>query len=260
MSAKRNQPAASRAGKLLESAELPLKPPAGDANAGLSLDQLSAAFAEMLGSGDDPYAPAPPLDDDEPLPPDMASEQQSAARESQVDACEITPRSILEALLFVGSPDNAPLTSAQIAALMRGVRPSELDAYVRELNTLYEARRAPYYIAPEGAGYRLRLREEFSRIRNKFYGRVRRARLSQAAIEVLSLVAYNEPLGLDDINRLRGTSSGPILGQLVRRQLLQLARTGEKRRGVYSTTPRFLELFGLHSLADLPRSQDLDPP
>jgi segregation and condensation protein B len=129
---------------------------------------------------------------------------------------------------------------------------------VSELNALYDGRRTPYHIAAEGAGYRMRLREEFGRVRDKFYGRARRAKLSQAAIEILSLVAYNQPLAAEDVNRLRGTSSGSILSQLVRRQLLKLERTPEHTRGEYTTTDRFLKLFSLESLADLPRSQDLD--
>lgn len=226
--------------------------------AGLSLDQLSAAFAEMLSRGDDPYAPAPAQADEKPLPPGMEADVAGPEGSPADEACEITPRSILEALLFVGSTGGEPLTSGQIAALMRGVRPAEIDCLVRELNTLYHERRTPYFIAAEGAGYRLRLRDEFARLRDKFYGRSRRARLSQAAVEVLSLVAYHEPITAERVRELRGTGSGPILSQLVRRELLKLERTPEHPRGSYSTTPRFLKLFGLESLSDLPR-QDLEP-
>ncbi len=137
------------------------------------------------------------------------------------------------------------------------MRPAEIDALVRQLNADYQARRCPYTIASEGAGYRLRLGEQYARLRDKFYGKTRQARLSQAAIEVLSLVAYSEPLSADEVSQLRGTPSGPVLAQLVRRQLLRVeSGTGKRRK--YATTSRFLELFALDSLADLPSSQDLD--
>jgi segregation and condensation protein B len=228
---------------------------------GLSLDQLSAAFAEMLSAGADPYAPAPAVDDEEPLPPGVAPQPDRAgdATSAQADdACEISPRSIIEAILFVGSPDSEGLSSAQLAGLMRGVRPAEVDALVRELNERYSQRGASYKIVDAGKGYRLALRPDLDRVRDKFYGRVRRAKLSQSAIEVLSLVAYHEPLSTEEINRLRGVSSGAILSQLVRRELLRLERTSESRRGVYRTTPRFLSIFGLKTLADLPKS--IEPP
>lgn len=239
------------------------------ADAGLSLDQLNQAFAEMLGGGADPYRPPP---EDAPggelpqaspaatLPAAMERGRPGEPPEPPEDAaCEITPRSILEAMLFVGRPDNQPLESGQIAGLMRGVRPAEIDDLVRELNESYAASGAAYSIASEGRGYRLRLRDDLAGIREKFLGKVRQSRLSPAAVEVLSLVAYRGPMSRDEVNRLRGTPSGAILSQLVRRQLLAVERGPDQpRRAVYQTTQRFLELFGLASLDDLPRSQDLD--
>jgi segregation and condensation protein B len=223
-------------------------------SSGLALDQLSAALAGMLGKGDDPYAAAP-----EPQPQTEAEPglDESAAHQ----ACEITPRSILEAMLFVGSPTNEPLSSRQVAALMRGVRPAEIDSLVGALNAEYERRNCPYTIFEQAGGYRLALRPEFDRLRDKFYGRTRQARLSQAAIEVLAAVAYHEPVTAEEINKLRGTVSGHVLAQLVRRQLVRLERNeANPRRPVYWTTERFLELFGLSSLGDLPRSGELEQP
>jgi segregation and condensation protein B len=225
---------------------------------GLSLDRLSAAFAEMLSAGDDPYqSPAedPPEMD---LAADLVDDSATAGRING-DQCELTPRTILEAMLFVGAPGNAPLTSRQVARLMRGVRPTEIDLLVRELNVTYAARNCPYEIVAEGPGYRLRLRDDYTRLRDRFYGKSRQAKLSQAAIEVLAIVAYGQPLTAHDINARRGTPSGPILSQLVRRELLRLTRSsGRGATSRYHTTDRFLELFSLESLDDLPRSPDLD--
>jgi segregation and condensation protein B len=222
----------------------------------LALDQLGAAFAGMLSVGDDPYSSAP-----EDAPHDESAEEAERRATDADEACEVTPRSILEAMLFVGSPQNEPLPSKRVAELMRGVRASEIDALVGELNATYESRNCPYTIVQEGGGYRLLLRSEFARLRDKFHGKVRRARLSQAAIEVLAAVAYNEPIPADEVTRLRGTASGHVLTNLVRRQLLRLDRPAEgPRRVVYYTTPRFLELFGLDSLTDLPRSGELEQP
>ena len=227
-------------------------------DAGLSLDQLSAAFAEMLSTGDDPYPDGPPSEDG-PIAEELASTETDAPPSASSDStCEISPRTILEAMLFVGSPTGEPLTSGQVASLMRGVRPAEIDQVVIALNQAYSDRGCPYEILSEGPGYRLALRGAFHRVRDRFYGKARQARLSQAAIEVLSLVAYNQPLSADDINRLRATASGAILNQLIRRELLRLDRSDpEFRRGRYFTTPRFLQLFGLESLDELPRSEDV---
>lgn len=221
---------------------------------GLSLDELSSAFAAMLTAGDDPYAAA------ETTASGVASVAVGSAEPEASDACEISPSSILEAMLFVGSATDEPLTAERVASLMRGVRSTEIDAAVTELNERYQAENRPYRISSEGAGYRLILTPDFHRIRDRFYGKTRQARLSQAAIEVLSLVAYNQPISAEDLTRLRGMPAGAILSQLVRRQLLFLDRSApEFPKGRYTTTPRFLQLFGLESLEELPRSEEISP-
>jgi segregation and condensation protein B len=223
------------------------------ATTGLSLDQLSASLAGMMASGDNPYEQAPePEVNAEPV----EVEPVSSAEE---EICPISPRSILEAMLFVGSPNNQSLTSSQVAGLMRGVRPAEIDELVRQLNDDYRRRGCPYTIAAEGAGYRMRICERFGSLRDRFYGRARAARLSQAAIDVLAIVAYHAPISAEEVNRLRGKPSGSILLQLVRRQLLRVERDSQKPRQMrYNPTPRFLALFGLTSLDELPRSKELE--
>ncbi len=162
-------------------------------------------------------------------------------------------------MLFVGLPDGRPLAAGQIAGLMRGVRPAEIDELVRDLNNDYAATARPYVITSDGSGYRLALRPEFQPVREKFAGRIKESKLSPAAIEVLAIVAYNEGLTAEQINELRGSASGSILAQLVRRQLLRLDRAeGPPPTAHYSATERFLRLVGVESLAELPRSLDLD--
>lgn len=234
----------------------------------LSPEKLSEAFAEMLSSGpDSAVAPVEALGGSDELE-DAASPDRGAFGEADDafesglpagEAADASPRGILEAMLFVGHPGNEPLTAHQAAGLMRGVTPLEIDELVRELNAGYVANGCPYHIISQDAGYRMVLRDEFSGLRDRFYGRLRQARLSPAAIEVLATVAYNQPLTRDQVNEYRRVGSGSILAQLVRRQLLRMERRAEKPRApYYYTTQRFLELFELESLDDLPRRQELD--
>ena len=236
---------------------------------GLSLDELSQAYAQVLARGAEPYDAPQPAAAEEPrvdaaLDPSAADDRLSPPRDDAEecdteDACELSPRTILEAMLFVGHPQNQPLTSREVAALMRGVRPAEIDELVRELNAAYDAEGCPYTIVSEGAGYRLSLRPQFAPLRDRFYGRVREARLSQSAVDALAIVAYNQPVTRDDVDRLRGKPSGGILAQLVRRDLLRIERPEERpRKPRYFTTERFLDVFGLDNLNDLPQSNDLE--
>jgi segregation and condensation protein B len=247
--------------------------PAEDAG-GLSLDELGAAFAQMLEHGHDPYTGKSDPSDalvyrsaaEAELEPALDPEQAAGVGDG---LCQVTPLSIVEAMLFVGSPTNEPLTAQRIASLMRGVRPVEIEELVRELNQGYAANRCPYEIVGTGAGYRLTLRSDFDSLRTRVMHRGRQVRLSESAIEVLAVVAYNEPLTADEVDKLRGRPSGALLRQLLRRQLLMLERADDEAAAAgvagrprpaprYRTTPRFLELVGIESLADLPRAQEIE--
>lgn len=229
---------------------------------GISLDELAAAYAQAMG------AAAPPHEEAEPEPQPAAATAAAAAApasESAPDAaadddacCPIGPRSILEAMLFVGDPAGGPLSPARAAELMRGVEPDEIPAVVEELNQRYAANGSPYHVLSEEGGYRMTLCKPYHGLRDQFYGRVREARLSLAAVDVLSIVAYRQPLTADEVSRFRGKPSGHVLAQLVHRGLLRIERAAAPRRTAhYHTTERFLELFGLSNLADLPQSEEL---
>lgn len=201
---------------------------------------------------------APPATGEAPLESGLEAESLEVEQADDNDPCQLCPRSILEAMLFVGNQQNEPLTSARAAELMRGVTPEEIPDLVDELNQRYAARGAPYQIASEGVGYRLVLRRPFHEVRDKFYGRVREARLSQAAVDVLAIVAYRQPITSEEVNKIRGRPSNGVLSQLVRRQLLRIERPGHRQPPSYHTTDRFLELFGLETIEDLPQAEDVD--
>jgi segregation and condensation protein B len=226
---------------------------------GLSLDELSQAYAAILNRGADPYqqvgqSSALSYEETNAL---SAEEPATATQADDQANCAISPRSILEAMLFVGHPTGEPLLSERIAALMRGVRPAEIDDLVQELNDQYQREGAPYAIVSVSAGYQLALRSQFASLRDAFYGRIREARLSQAAVDVLAIIAYHQPLSQEAIERFRGKASGGILAQLVRRDLVSLVRS-PGQPPAYRTTDRFLDLFGLDELSELPRSQELE--
>jgi segregation and condensation protein B len=163
---------------------------------------------------------------------------------------------IVEALLFVGG---APLTAERAANAVRGLSADQLVQIIDSLNHAYRAQGRPYAIQPQEEGYVLTLRPRYRSTVERLYGQVREARLSPAVIDVLSLVAYRQPVTKLEIDGIRGSESGHLLRQLVRRGLLAIIQgpdTGA-RDVSYGTTPRFLELFKLRSLEDLPQTLDL---
>jgi segregation and condensation protein B len=167
-----------------------------------------------------------------------------------------SPLRIIEALLFVGG---APLTANRAGEVIRGLTPLQFAQAIDELTHTYRRQGRPYAVEPRGSGFVLALRPRFRRVVEKLHGGVREARLSTAAVDVLALVAYRQPASKAEIDSLRGAESGALLRQLVRRGLIQVVYRGEssRREVSYGTTARFLELFGLQNLEDLPRTWDL---
>ncbi|MBI2804769.1 MAG: SMC-Scp complex subunit ScpB [Planctomycetes bacterium] len=163
---------------------------------------------------------------------------------------------VIEAMLFVGG---APLTARRARDILRGLSEVQFDEAIAQLNADYRRQARPYAIVPQGAGWVLTLRPRFHAVVEKLYGGVREARLSTAAVDVLALVAYRQPIVKGDVDAMRGADSGSLLRQLVRRGLIHILpiHGGSARDVAYGTTGRFLEMFGLQSLDDLPRTHDL---
>lgn len=241
---------------------------------GPALDELSRSYAAMLGA-DDPYLeaePPPGWESSEHSGKDAAALLDSAknagitepAEEiaektgSPDDQCEITPRSIWESILFVGQPGNQPVRARDVAKLMRGVTPAELDELVIELNQTYESEDAPYRIVSVSDGYRMELTPECRSVEARMLGKAKEVKLSQSQVETLAIVAYHQPLTAQEIGERRARPSGGVLRQLVRRGLLTVEPGESRGKERYRTTTRFLQVFHLKGLSDLPQVQDLD--
>jgi segregation and condensation protein B len=185
--------------------------------------------------------------------------QGGATSMADPEATESTPpppKRVLEAFLFIGG---APLTAERAAQAIRGLSEAQFLEAIAELNHEYRQQGRPYGIQAREQGHVLVLRPRFRPVLEKLYGGTREARLSTAAVDVLALVAYRQPATKQEIDNLRGFDSGSLLRQLVRRGLITIVHRAEadRREVAYGTTPRFLQLFGLRSLDDLPQTQDL---
>ena len=231
-----------------------------------TLDQLSEAYAKVLQereSGDGVAGQETELE------PAVEREADSGAGsgsgevpvdepEPEVDddaACPISPESILESILFVGAPKDVKLTSRNIAPLMRNVSAKEVTALAKKLNAKYEQEGAAFRVECERGTMKMVLAPELNTVQNFMLGRYRAVRLSQQAIDVLAIIAYNQPITRTQLDSIRTKTSGGIVRQMIRRGLVAVEE-GSGRKDVYRTTDRFLDLFGLDSIEDLPQSHD----
>ncbi len=173
-------------------------------------------------------------------------------------AARIQPARIIEAALFVGG---MPLTIKRLSGVLRDEFDRDfIERAIDELNLQYDDENRPYEIRLEEGGYRMALRPEFENVRNKSYGfGPKEVRLSQDALEVLALVAYRQPITKEEIEEAGKANPNGVLRQLLRREIIGLQRNGKSAKDVhYHTTPRFLQIFGLADLSELPRSEDLN--
>ena len=167
----------------------------------------------------------------------------------------VSPASVVEAALFVGG--EVSLTARRLASLIGQDTDAKLAVkLIDNLNERYVAENRPYEIRLHEGGFQLELREEFADVRAKVFGLgPREIKLSPEQIEVLAFVAYNQPVTKDDLTQLSHSNSLTVVRQLVRLQLLEIERTGTRRSDIaYQTSDRFLALFQLESLEDLPQA------
>lgn len=221
-------------------------------------NQLAVAEDSTDDSGSDPSDNDPSSEQSKEAEV-AAAGGPSAQPESSHDPIppRVTARQVIEAAIFVGGD---PLTSKKLCYMLKG--DYDLDAVERaieDLNLQYVDEARPYEIRLGEGGYRMVLREDFERIRNRVFGiGPREVKLSQDVLEVLALVAYRQPITPEEIEELGKAKPGPLLRQLLRRELISLERDAENRKRVtYSTTKRFLSLFGLGSLDELPQADEL---
>ena len=165
---------------------------------------------------------------------------------------------LVESILFTGGP---PTTLDDLLVVLPGTGQGNVVEAIAHLNQHYHRQGRPYEIRRSGAGYQMILRPSFASILRRVQSH-HGVRFSVAAIEVLALVAYLQPVRRQTMDSIRGTDCGSILRQLRRRNLIEPTASSETagEGPDYQTTQRFLDLFHLKSLTDLPRVQELERP
>jgi segregation and condensation protein B len=165
----------------------------------------------------------------------------------------------LEAVLFLAREPVNSRKLAQLAGLADG---TEARTLVRRLNRWYDESGSAFRAEELAGGFQLMSRPKFGPWLRRLYSSPVEIRLSAPAQETLAVVAYRQPVLRAEIEAIRGVDCGEILRQLMDRDLVRTAgRANELGRPYwYATTKRFLQVFGLRHLDDLPRADLLRSP
>jgi segregation and condensation protein B len=154
----------------------------------------------------------------------------------------------LEALLFVAP---GAVTSGQLAAALE-ISTREVEAGLAELEAFYAGR--GLRIQRHAGRVQLTSSPDMAPLVERFLGLEATSRLSRAALEALAIVAYRQPVTRPQVDAIRGVNSDGVLKGLLYKGLVEEIGRAETpgRPILYSTTPDFLQHFGLNSLEELP--------
>lgn len=206
----------------------------------------------------EPTVPTNPQDPSTGALPDDAPEADTGLQESaETPQFDEAPsdrlQSILESLLFAA---DRPLRLGQLQKLLGERSPARVR---RALEQLAEARQDSGVVIMEvDAGYQLRTNPENARWVKRLE-EIKPVRMSRAALEVLAVVAYRQPVTRVEVDNIRGVDSGAVLRQLLARDLVRIVGRQEEpgRPFLYGTTREFLTFFSLNKLDDLPPLRDV---
>jgi len=198
------------------------------------------------------------IEDEEPQDADTAQiDEQAGPAEPEPDF-ETTVESVIEAVLFASDES---LTPARLAGIVEsGVK--QVRKHIDNLNKKYQAANNAFRIEQIAGGYQMLTLSPYNHWLKKLL-RVRSdGKLSPAALETLAIVAYKQPVIRADIEVIRGVAVGEVLRGLMYKGFVKIVGRAEVlgRPMLYGTTKKFLEVFGLNSLKDLPKVEELKKP
>ncbi len=164
----------------------------------------------------------------------------------------IEPMQVVEAVLFAS---DSPMPAAKIAAILDVGDAKDVRRHIEALNARYAEGLAAFRIEEVAGGYQMMTLPVYNHWLAKLLRARQESRLSQAAMETLAIVAYRQPCTRAEIETIRGVAAGDMLNRLREMNLVKIVGRAEDlgRPLLYGTTKRFLEVFGLPSLEDLPQ-------
>lgn len=186
---------------------------------------------------------------------ETSNDEREISTEEQAD---LSAESVLEAVLFAS---DEPLTAERLANIAES-RVKQIRQHVKSLNEKYQANKNAFRIEQVAGGYQMMTLSPYNHWLKKLLRARSDSKLSPAALETLAVIAYKQPVIRADIEAIRGVTVGEIIRGLMYKGLVKIVGRAEVlgRPMLYGTTKKFLEIFGLNTLKDLPKVEELKKP
>lgn len=171
---------------------------------------------------------------------------------------------VIEALIF---SSDEPISYNEIIRAVKGIdgediqiASNDIESLIDQLNQKYLDCDLPFKIVKVANGLLFATKEEYAKYIGYLSSEKSRRRLSQAALETLSIIAYKQPVTKPELESIRGVNSDYILNTLLEKKLITITGRAETigRPLLYGTTEEFLKYFGLYNLSDLPKPREID--
>ncbi len=175
----------------------------------------------------------------------------------KLDSLENDKKGAIEALLFTSSD---PVSAIELARILE-IGPAEVIEILSDLSSEYESANRGFQLREVAGGWRMFSHPAYHEYIEAYVRSWDTHRLSQAALEALSVIAYHQPVSRDGVKAVRGVNSDGVISSLVEKGLIREVGK-EKSLGqaaLFGTTQAFLEKFGLRSIKELPPLEDFAP-
>lgn len=185
--------------------------------------------------------------------------ENTAATEIVPDGPQVDPKRIVEAVLMAAE---SPLTPGKIASIVGSGSGRDAKKHIESLNADYDELSLSFRIEEVAGGFQILTRPEYNTWLTKLLRVRQETKLTPAAMETLAIIAYKQPCTRAEVEAIRGVAAGDMINRLREMNVVKIAGRAEDlgRPLLYGTTRRFLEVFGLPSLEDLPQVEALRPP
>jgi segregation and condensation protein B len=173
---------------------------------------------------------------------------------------EITTESVIEAILFASDEPLSADRLVNIAEFNGGVK--QVKKCIEMLNEQYQQSGRAFRIEEIAGGFQMMTLPEYNNWLKNLLRQRADNKLSPAALETLAIIAYKQPIIRADIESIRGVACGEMVRSLMYKGLVKIVGKAEVlgRPLLYGTTKKFLEVFGLNDLKDLPKAEELKQP
>jgi segregation and condensation protein B len=173
---------------------------------------------------------------------------------------QVTIESVIEAILFASDEPLSAERLIKIAELNGGVR--QVKKCIEMLNEHYRQSGRAFRIEEIAGGYQMMTLPDYNAWLKKLLRERGDNKLTPAALETLAIIAYKQPVIRADVEAIRGVACGEMVRSLMYKGLVKIVGKAEVlgRPLLYGTTRKFLEVFGLNDLKDLPKAEELKQP